>query len=577
MKIQKITIHNFRSIIHQVIDCKDFTLFVGENNSGKTNIITALRAFYENEGYKYDKKSDFPKLPDTTDSESWVELEFITTDEEQEKLKDEYKRDDKILTVRRYFESTDNNKVKKDNSNIFYVAKNGSISENNFYGAKNVSQAKLGKLIYIPEIATTDDTFRLSGPSPLRQVISFVFKKVLEKSDAFASLDKAFENFNKDFKTESSSDGISMERLREDINNELKIWQFTFGFDVNPIKTDLIIKNLIEHYIEDDHLENGKKRIDMRNIGQGLQRHLIYTMIKLAAKYDENRKESDKKEFYPDFTLILFEEPEAFLHPSQQELMNLGLKKIANEYNQQVFCTSHSSIFVSKNINKLTEIKRIEKKNGVSEVFQIDETTLNSLYTDCTEFNQFLQSKIDAGVPEEDENELKKLINEKTDEEKLLEESIKFSIWLDAERASMFFARHVLICEGASEKALIDYLLNTQWPELKEKHIYCLDALGKYNIHRYVVLLTKFGISRSVLMDFDENKNKHKYINEFVKTKVSKLHGFEKDFEAFLGINSVPNNRNDLKPLNVLKNYEDGNITEGKIEELKKIIKNLTI
>jgi len=577
MKIQKITIHNFRSIIHQVIDCKDFTLFVGENNSGKTNIITALRAFYENEGYKYDKKSDFPKLPDTTDSESWVELEFITTDEEQEKLKDEYKRDDKILTVRRYFESTDNNKIKKDNSNIFYVAMDGSISENNFYGAKNVSQAKLGKLIYIPEIATTDDTFKLTGPSPLRQVISFVFKKVLEKSDAFASLDKAFENFNKEFKTESSSDGISMERLREDINNELKIWQFTFGFDVNPIKTDLIIKNLIEHYIEDDHLETGKKRIDMRNIGQGLQRHLIYTMIKLAAKYDENKKESDKKEFYPDFTLILFEEPEAFLHPSQQELINLGLKKIANEYNQQVFCTSHSSIFVSKNINKLTEIKRIEKKNGVSEVFQIDETTLNSLYTDCTEFNQFLQSKIVAGVPAEDETELKKLVNEKTDEEKLLEESIKFSVWLDAERASMFFARHVLICEGASEKALIDYLLNTQWPELKEKHIYCLDALGKYNIHRYVVLLTKFGISHSVLMDFDENKNKHKYINEFVKTKVSKLHGFERDFEAFLGINSVPNNRNDLKPLNVLKNYEDGNITEGKIEELKEIIKNLTI
>ena len=413
MKIQKIIIHNFRSIIHQTIDCKDFTLFVGENNSGKTNIITALRAFYENEGYKYDKKSDFPKLPDTTDSESWIEIEFITTDEEQENIKDEYKRDDNILIVRRYFESSDKDKVSKDNSNIFFISKEGIISENNFYGAKNVSQAKLGKIIYIPEIAKTDDTFKLSGPSPLRQVISFVFKKVLEKSDAFGDLEKAFESFNKDFKTEASPDGISMDSLKEDINNELKTWQFTFGFDVNPIKTDLIIKNLIDHYIEDDNLQSGKKRVDMKNIGQGLQRHLIYTMIKLAAKYDEGRKESDKKEFYPDFTLILFEEPEAFLHPSQQELMNLGLKQIAREYNQQVFCTSHSSIFVSKNINKLTEIKRIDKKNGVSEFFQIDESTLKSLYTDCTELSQFLQSKIDAGIPATDETELKKLINEK--------------------------------------------------------------------------------------------------------------------------------------------------------------------
>lgn len=577
MKIQKITIHNFRSIIHQVIDCKDFTLFVGENNSGKTNIITALRAFYENEGYKYDKKSDFPKLLDTTDSESWIELEFITTDEEQEKIKDEYKRDDNILIVRRYFESSDKDKVSKDNSNIFYISRDGSISENNFYGAKNVSQAKLGKIIYIPEIAKTEDTFKLSGPSPLRQVISFVFKKVLEKSDAFGDLGKAFENFNKDFKTESSPDGMSMDSLKEDINNELKTWQFTFGFDVNPIKTDLIIKNLIEHYIEDDNLQTGKRRVDIKNIGQGLQRHLIYTMIKLAAKYDEGKKESDKKEFYPDFTLILFEEPEAFLHPSQQELMNLGLKQIANEYNQQVLCTSHSSIFVNKNINKLTEIKRIDKKNGISELFQIDEPTLKSFYTDCTELDQFLKSKMDADIPAKDKAELRKFINEKTEEVKLLEESIKFSIWLDTERASMLFAKHVLICEGASEKAFIDYLMNTKWPELKEKHIYCLDALGKYNIHRYIVLLTKFGLSHSVLMDFDEDSKQHKYINEFVKSKISKLHGFEKDFEAFLGITPVSKNRSDLKPLNVLKNYEDGNITVEKIEELKGIIKNLTI
>lgn len=577
MKIQKITIHNFRSIIHQIIDCKSFTLFVGENNSGKTNIITALRAFYENEGYKYDKKSDFPKLPNTIDSESWIELEFITTDEEQENIKDEYKRDDKILIVRRYFESLDKDKVSKDNSNIFYISKDGLVSKNNFYGAKNVSQAKLGKIIYIPEIAKTDDTFKLSGPSPLRQVISFVFKKVLEKSDAFSDLGNAFENFNKNFKTEASSDGISMDSLKEEINKELKTWQFTFGFDVNPIKSDLIIKNLIDHYIEDDNLQYGKKRVDMKNIGQGLQRHLIYIMIKLAAKYDEGKKESNKKEFYPDFTLILFEEPEAFLHPSQQELMNLGLKQIANEHNQQVFCTSHSSIFVSKNIKDLTEIKRIDKKNGVSKLFQIDEPTLRSLYNDCIELNQFLQNKINDDIPAKDKAELMKFINEKPDEVKLLEESLKFSIWLDTERASMFFAKHVLICEGASEKVFLDFLMNTQWTELKEKHIYCLDALGKYNIHRYIVLLTKFGLSHSVLMDFDENNKQHKYINEFVISKSSKLHGFQKDFEAFLEIIPVSRSRSDLKPLNILKNYEDGNITVDKIEELKEIVKDLII
>jgi len=573
MKIHKITIHNFRSIIHQTIDCKDFTLLVGENNSGKTNLISVLRAFYEVEGYKYDDKADFPKLAKITDSDSWVEIAFCTTDEEQATLKDEYKRVDRILKVRRYFKSKE--RFNKDNSNIFYVAEDGTLSENNFYGAKNISQAKLGKVIYIPEVAKTDDTFKLSGPSPLRQVITFVFKKVLEKSEPFSALSQSFVQFNKDFKTEESSDGTSIESLKNDINKELRAWQFSFGFDINPIKSDIIIKNLIEHFIEDDNLQVGKKRVDMKNIGQGLQRHLIYTMIKLAAKYDDNKKTGEKKEFFPDFTLILFEEPEAFLHPSQQELMNIGLKQIASEYNQQVFCTSHSSIFVSKNIKNISEVKRIDKKAGESIIYQVDDKTLKDIYSDNIEINQYLQTQIDKGIQTEDEKELKKLINDKDEETKLLEEAIKFSIWLDSERSSMFFAKHILICEGATEKAFIDFLMNTEWSDLKEKHVYCLDSLGKYNIHRYINLLNRFGLSYSVLMDFDGDKKQHKYVNQFIKDKTVKVYGFEKDFEIFLGIKPVPANRNDLKPLNVLKSFDDGLLAPAKIAELKTIVNNL--
>lgn len=573
MKIQKITVHNFRSIIHQTIDCNDFILLVGENNSGKTNLISVLRAFYEVDSYKYDDKTDFPKLAKTTDNDSWVQIEFITTDEEQITLKEEYQRNDRILIVKKYFKSKEY--FNKDNSNIFYVYEDGRLSENNFYGAKNISQAKLGKVIYIPEVAKTDDTFKLSGPSPLRQVISFVFKKVLEKSEPFSELSKSFEKFNSDFKKEESSEGLSMDSLKNDINEELRTWQFSFGFDINPIKSDIIIKNLIQHFLEDDNLQIGKKRVDMKNIGQGLQRHLIYTMIKLAAKYEDDKKTGEKKEFYPDFTLILFEEPEAFLHPSQQELMNIGLKQIANDYNQQVFCTSHSSVFVSRNIKNISEVKRIKKVSGESIIYQVDDQTLAEIYSDNIEISEYFQKQIDTGIPAEDEKELKKLINDKDDETKLIEEAIKYSIWLDSERSSMFFSKHILICEGASEKALIDYLMNTEWLELKEKHIYCLDSLGKYNIHRYINLLNRFGLSFSILMDFDEDKKQQKYINQFIKDKTDKVYGFEKDLETFLGISPVLASRNDLKPLNVLKSYDDGIIQPNKISELKAIITEL--
>jgi len=56
---------------------------------------------------------------------------------------------------------------------------------------------------------------------------------------------------------------------------------------------------------------------------------LIYTLIRLSAKFTDDRPSSKKKDFAPEFTLLLFEEPEAFLHPSQQDRLNASLRLLA--------------------------------------------------------------------------------------------------------------------------------------------------------------------------------------------------------------------------------------------------------
>lgn len=91
MRISSVTIHNFRAIEHACISLNDYTLLIGENNAGKTGILTALRVFYEDGGAKFDRKVDLPKF-ETADQESWVELTFETTADEQEALKGEYGR-----------------------------------------------------------------------------------------------------------------------------------------------------------------------------------------------------------------------------------------------------------------------------------------------------------------------------------------------------------------------------------------------------------------------------------------------------------------------------------------------------
>ncbi len=573
MKILKIRIHNFRSIKDQEVTLGDYSILLGENNAGKTNVIRALRIFYEND-LKFDSKVDFPKFK-TDDQESWIEIDFLTTTEEQANLKDEYKSTDNILKVRKFLKSDDKERVKANQSNIFGY-ENGTLSNNLFYGAKNISESKIGNVIYIPELSKVDDSLKMSGPSPLRDMINFVITKIAKKSASFSKLEKDFEEFNSVFKTEDT-EGFSVQNLEQDINNEIKEWNIQFGLKVNPLQPNDIVKNLVSHFIKDGFLNNEEVKID--SFGQGLQRHLIYALIKLSTKYNDDIKK-EKKEFSPDFTFILFEEPEAFLHPSQQEKMNTSLQLLAKDDEQQILITTHSPIFVSKNTDNIPSLIRV-KRDGESKIFQLHKEQVEKLFDQNTGMHQmFLHKLNDSSVDEAVKKKIrdKKLANESDDLEiKLKEESFKYFLWIDGERASAFFAKHVLICEGATEKIFLDYLTDTIWTEFKDKHIYILDSLGKFNIHRYMNLFGFLGIEHSVLMDKDNDTDIHKDINDFIESKknafTKQIKCFDEDIEGFLGI-SKPS-RNDQKPLSIIYKYNQKEIAEDKIKELKTLFEDL--
>lgn len=573
MKIKSITIHNFRSIKEAKFNPYDYTVLVGANNAGKSNVLTALRIFYE-DGIKFNDNSDFPKFK-TEDNESWIEIEYLLSDKEFSNLRDEYRNPSNILKVRKYLKSEDKNRVKANQSNI-YGYENGILSENLFYGAKNISQAKLGSLIYIPEVTKTDETLKLSGPSPLRNIISFVMKKVVKTSESFGSLNKAFEEFNSKFKEEASKDGFSLSKLRKEINDSLKEWEVEFNLNINPVRPEDIIKNLISHYAIDKNLD---KEIDVKYLGQGLQRHLIYTLLKLSSQYTE-KKTYEKKEFSPELTLILFEEPEAFLHPGQQEFLNTSLKSLSSEEGQQIIVATHSPIFVSKNIEDITALIKLKRDNGITQVFQVSERTRKIIIEQNNELAQVLRSKLDdSSVDQPTKNRIRSIMGDTEDDTRMEEEAIRYLLWLDSERCSSFFADIVLICEGATEKTFIDYLIKNEWSDLREKRIYILDAMGKFNIHRYMNLFKELGIYHSVLADKDENKNVHKFINQFVENQKNEftksIDFFEKDMESFLGINTPPTNRRDKRPLNVMWHYSKGKISEDKIDALKTKVEGL--
>ena len=59
MKIREVQIHNYRSIADERIRLGNYSLLIGANNAGKSNLIDAIRTFYEKD-LKFDVDRDFP-------------------------------------------------------------------------------------------------------------------------------------------------------------------------------------------------------------------------------------------------------------------------------------------------------------------------------------------------------------------------------------------------------------------------------------------------------------------------------------------------------------------------------------
>jgi len=366
------------------------------------------------------------------------------------------------------------------------------------------------------------------------------------------------------------------------INNHLLEWDVKFNVDIDSIDSDEIIKSLVTHSLSDTNLD---EQIEIKQFGQGLQRHLIYTLLKVSTEYVD-KKESNKKEFDPDFTLILFEEPEAFLHPSQQEVLNNSLNSLAENTGQQILISTHSPTFVSKNIDLIPSLIRIEKSNGVTRIFQITDEKKKEILRENDELIEFLEKKYNSNdVNPDDKRALDKLLNDDNKTKRLEEEAIKYLLWLDTERCCSFFADNVLICEGPTEKRFLDYMIKNYWQDhFKTKKIYVLESGGKFQIHRFMNLFEDLGINHSVLYDRDcsdlnDAKRGQKYINEFILMSnnnfTKNIDYFNKDIESFLEVD-MKDVRRDRKPLNLMWNYKKGNIAQERIDALKdKMIKLL--
>lgn len=561
MKLSKVYIHNFRGILDQEINLKDFGLLIGPNNSGKSTVINAILAFYEKDGFKFDRNCDFPK-GSTPDQESWVELTFTLLDDEYNSLADLYKQpSSKELRLRKYFMTETKTKDGKSAAGfIFGYTTDGSLNNEPFYGAKNVQSGKLGNLVYIPAISKVDEHAKLSGPSALRDLLNDIMSEVVQSGQAYKDFSKAIQTFSSSIRGEKTTDGRSLTDFESQLNDFLKPWEVEFNLEVQIPQAADIIKSLIKFNLT-DRVHGCPQEINV--YGSGFQRYFIYSLIRLAVQYKGTKSQKKAKDFTPELTLILFEEPEAYLHPPQQEELSRNLRELAASNKWQVICATHSAHFVSRNAAEIPAFIRLRRSNGQVKVFQIGESEWQSITNANQQINEIAKKypKVAKDMQEEDT--------------KPEMEAVKYFIWLNPDRAGAFFADHVLLVEGATEAALINKLIGDRKIKTVRSGLYVMDCIGKYNIHRFMNLFGRLGIAHSVLHDDDHNKAAHAEFSQLIQESMFpgltiKIKQISGDLEKMLGL--PPPGSPHRKPQHVLYLYESEQIDQTKLDAFCKLV-----
>lgn len=230
--------------------------------------------------------------------------------------------------------------------------------------------------------------------------------------------------------------------------------------------------------------------------------------------------------------------------------------------------STHSPQFVSHATENIPGIARLHRNNGQCVLGQIRPENLTALFLENQEIN-----KLAAGL---------KKYEAGTEECQLEMEAVKYFLWLNPERCGVFFAKRTLIVEGSSELVLINYLIQTGKIRMPAGGLFVLDAMGKFNIHRFMNLLGELKIEHSALHDADPNKTGddktfHDGLSKLIQDRrnpfTQKIHVFADDLEKFLGFAVA--NKDRRKPSRLLLALKEGKINAAQVDALCKLVEEL--
>lgn len=509
MKIESIAISNWRSIKYLEIAFQDLMIFIGQNNHGKSNVLSALLFFF---GEIKPQDLDFNREA----QELFVEITFGDLDQTDKTTFKKYLNAGGTIRVRKlaYFGGNfeyhgyiqnpvqewlreamastlsnrevyerlpfhpflpNNRRVTKQDivdAQVRYIEQNPGditfnyeIEETNFLGLKSVAKGIFGDVYFIPAVKDAADDFSSKEASAFGKLYSSVIESMSANNpdwkDTKAKLLSLFSTLNR-----LNGDGEENPHRPEELVNfekalstELNAWGAEIDVEVIPPNIDDVFRANTQVWIYDG------VRTDIRRKGHGLQRALTFALIKVISDNLKVEREKAAPEHAVTrtasaSTYFILEEPELYLHPQAQRALFDSLVSLSESKNQVIMCTHASALIDVERYKSICIVKKDSDDVG-------------------TRVCQFTDD-IFTGDKKKDFN---------------------LSYWINPDRSEIFFAKRVLLVEGPTDKTLIP-LLAKQLGVFRFDHT-LVDCGSKDNIPLYCQLLNKFRIPYMAIYDKD--------------------------------------------------------------------------
>lgn len=451
MKLKRLIVNSFRGLKgdDNIIDFEgsDIIFLIGKNNYGKSTFLHAYNFFIE------------PKIKaaieDFNNKDTTLPIEITGIF-----LKEENDEKDKLLNkedpdwINKWVDSDGLIRIKKVWSNVdeegkkkTYNPKTEVYDDGGFGGFDTLLKRYSPTAIPIDAVTSTDQLEK--------QINDIITKKHIKKleteySDKYSTIITGLKELKDDI---SKSSDISNMNTR--MNNffagvfpdlELQIYSIPeSGIDIS--KT---LKATHGLSVKDKELL--EEMYDLKKNGHGVMRQAFFSFLSsLETDLDKTRKEY----------LILFEEPELYLHPEAVFSLREQLYELAKNSPFQVLCATHSSLMIDTSKPHSSLVRLTKDKNKETKTYQVK----FDLYED--EEKNFLQ-----------------MIN-------------RFNPHI----CECFFADEVVLVEGDTEAVIYRDLITRYYKKIKD--VFVLNTGSKANMVFYQKILTHFGIKHIIVHDVD--------------------------------------------------------------------------